>query len=156
MPSPQDDFQHHLTFMQERGYSLFQVEAETYADGLAVLRQRAQGEAAKVAARFPDATSPELEVEATQEFAKAHGALIRVYGRRGVPALIEAPDGHPGGLLKWAAPDWLLVLYCAKLLRYIALCGKYELRVFSPEERLQRDEREKRHAKLLDKWEIVT
>lgn len=145
------DFQKALVSREQTGYYPWE---EVSTD---VLRNRAVREAAMRRIAFPDGSDFNKEIEATKEFALAARLVKKTY-KLGTPAyhkLMTSPDGHVGGLLNWAQPDWDLVLFCAKLLRYIALCGQYEIRAFTPEQRLARDVREKRHKALMEKWPPV-
>lgn len=105
---------------------------------------------------FPDQSDYALEVQATTLYREAVKKFSKVFRNSPAAKLIyrKAPNGEPGGLMAWAAPDWELVLYCAKLILYIALCGEYERKVFTADQRLARDVREKRHAELMQRWPI--
>jgi hypothetical protein len=126
-------------------------------EALEALRSEAANRVGAIRAVFPD--SPDdfhLEIEATTLFREAVNRCKRTFGKTfsGNNMLIS-PDGRSGSLLAWASPDWELVLYIAKLFLYMAKCGEYERVAFTKEQRANRDEREKRHKALLEKWPVV-
>jgi len=151
------DFQTALTEKTQTGLYPWELAGVVWsAPDLQSLHERAIREAELRKSQFPGGTDRGKELEASKEFALAARLVKKMYGStRSSGRLLTGPDGKYGGLLGWAQPDWDLVLYCAKLLRYIGLCGQYEMLVFTTDQCLARDVREVRHKALLEKWPPV-
>lgn len=95
------------------------------------------------------------EVEATTAWRVAW-KLVRKYVPRHYHKDLLTVRGEHIPKLAGKEQDWDFLLFSAMLLRYIALSAAYELRTFTPEERRNRTEREKRHSRLMEKWEVLT